>query len=327
MSGKKKFDFSNYINNAQELVKEFVVERDNLNNSLKKYILNLQKIDSEIYNLLFEAREFYYENRYNYNMKLTKLKNKRIEYERSWNHLTKKIKHLQKPKLNTNISVTINYTKRSIEEIINKIDILKKKLEEQILDIEEENETIDELRVLESSRKEKVNLLIKLKQKKDINLQSSEYYQTQKSIEILETNLKEIYEQMIKLFNKRLMTHKKMFDLYRKTREFENTKKEIVNRLKENKIIAGDYYLLFLKLMNQNKKIILDNFSNRPKSIIKPRKIISIPRVNAIIAKKKKYKKFEKEKLAIALEKKETGKKLEFHELQLILKHSKNKRL
>ncbi|MFX1364635.1 MAG: hypothetical protein ACFFCE_12440 [Promethearchaeota archaeon] len=327
MSGKQKFDFSNYIKDAQKLAKEYVVEKDKLNNSLKKYILNLQNIDSEIYNLLFEAREFYYEKRSTYNMKLAKLKNKRIEYERSWNNMAKKIKHLQKPKLNTNISVTIDYTKRSIEEIKNKIDIMKNKLEEQILDIEEENETIDKLRALESSRKEKINLLTKLEQKKVTKLRTSEYYITQKRIETLENNLKEIYEQMIELFNKRFKTHKKMLELYRNTRGFENIKKEIVNELKENKIIAEDYYFLFLKLMNQNKKIILDKFSNRPKSIIKTRKIISTPRVKAIITMKKKYKKLEKEKLAIALDKKESGKKLDFYELQLILKHSKNKRL
>jgi len=42
------------------------------------------------------------------------------------------------PKLNSNISVSIDYTKRSIEEIEYKINIINKKLEDQILDIDEE---------------------------------------------------------------------------------------------------------------------------------------------------------------------------------------------
>ncbi|MFX1302840.1 MAG: hypothetical protein ACFFBV_05520 [Promethearchaeota archaeon] len=325
MSNKEKYDFSNYIENAQKKVKEFVLERDQLNTKLKNYILSLQNIDSQIYYLLFDAREFYNEKRYEYNVKLAKLKSQKTEYERLWNHFTKKLSSLQKPKLNSNIAVSIDYTKRSIEEIENKIEIMNKKLEEQILDIDEENEIIEELRGLEKDKQNKITGLGELEQRQAKKLQNSEYYIIQRKIEPLENNLKEIYENLIKLSDKRLRTHKKMLNLYKKSREFENIKNEIVNELMENKTSAEGYYQLFLKLMDQNKKTLLNKLSNRPKSKIRPWKI-ETANVKAIIKKKKKYKKLEQKKLAIALDKQKAGKKLDFYELQLILKHSKNKR-
>ncbi len=325
MNDKEKYNFCNYIKNAQKKVKEFVLERDQLNSKLKNYILSLQNIDSEIYRLLFDAREFYNEKRDEYNFKLEKLKRQKTEYERLWNHLTKKISTLKKPRLNTDISVSIDYIKRSIEDIENKINIMNEKLEEQILDIDEENEIIEEVRELEKNKQKRITELAKLEQRKAKNLQTNEYYKTQIRIETLEKNLKEIYENLIKLYNKRLMTHKKMLDLYRKTREFEYIKNEIVHELIKNKTIAEEYHQLFLKLMSKNKKMLLNELSNRTESKERPREI-KTPNVKAIIKKKKKCKRLEQEKLANALDKQKAGKKLDFYELQLILKHSKQKR-
>lgn len=326
MSGKKEYDFSNIINDARKKVKEFVLEREQLNSKIKNYILNLQSIDSEIYNSLFDAREFYNKKRNDCNIKVEHLKRKKIEYERLWNRLTKEIRTLQKPKLNNNISASIDYTKRSIEEIEYQINIMSKKLEEQILDIEEENEITEKLRELERTKPKKINMLVELEQKQATKLQTSAYYKTQRRIETLEKNLKEIYENLIKLSNIRLMTHKKMLDLCRKTREFENIKKKIKIELIENKTTADGYYQLFSKLMDQNKKVLLDVLSKRPKRKLKPREIIT-PKVGAIIKKRKKDKRLEQKKLANALDKQKSGKKLNFYEYQLILKHSKNKRV
>ena len=324
MSDKEKYDFSNDINNAKEKVKEFVLEKKQLNNKLKLYILSLQNIDLKIFSMLIDAREFYYEARYNYNMKLAKLKNQKIEYERLWKQLNKKASTFKEPELNSKISTSIDSAKLFILDLQDKINILDQKLEEPILDINEENEIIENLRKLERDKQEKINMVVELEQKQAKQLQISEYYKTQRRIETLESDLKEIYEKMIKLYNKRLMTHKKMFDLYRKTREFENIKQELENELNEDKGILSDCYQLFLKLMSQNKKAFIEELSNRPIRKVLPRK--KKPRnIQAIIKKKKKFKKLEQKKLAIALDKKKSGKKLDFYELQLILKHSKNR--
>jgi uncharacterized coiled-coil DUF342 family protein len=326
MSGKKDYNYSNYLNEAQKKVKEFMLERNQLNSNLKNYILSFQSFDFEIYNSLFEAREFYTEKRYNYKIEIEKLRRKRFESERLWKNLTKKMKALPKPKLNNNILVSIDYTKRSLEDIEYKVNNMNKKLEEFVLDIEEENEIIEKLKELEINKQNKMKILIELEQKQTNKLQSSDYYLTKRRIEPLERNLQEIYENLIILSYKRLMTHKKMLDLYRKVKEFEKIKKEIENELIANKISADRYHQLFLNLMNQNKKVLLDSLLNKPKRIMRPREI-KTPNVGAIIKKKKKYKRLEQKRLAIALDKQKAGKRLDFYELKLILKHSKNKKV
>jgi len=326
MSDEEKYNFGNYMKKAQKELKEFVLEIDQLNSKIKNNILSLQNTDSEIYKLLFNARDFYLEKRNEYNIKLGKLKRQKIEYEGLWNHLTKKIKTLQKPRLNNDISTSIDETKLSIEDVEYKINIMNNKLENQILDIDEENEIIDELKDLEMSKQEKISKLAVLEQKQAKNLQNNDYYKTQIKIETLEKNLREIYEDLIRLFNKRLMTHKKMLDLYRKSIEFEKIKSETEKELIKNETISKEFHHLFLKLIEKNRKILVDELSNRVKSKI-PLTKIKTPNIKAIIKKKKKYKRLEKKKLAIALDKQKAGKKLDFYELQLILKHSKKKRV
>jgi len=273
MSRKEKYDFKNHIKNIKKIVKEFVFEKDQYTSKLKNYILRLQNINSELYNLIFDARAFYFEKRQNYNIKLAKLKSQKSEYEQSLKHLIKKIDTLQRPNLNSNNSVPIDFIIKTIEDIEYKINIIKKKIKEQILNIEEENELIERLREFEDKKNEKVKALAKLEEKQAKIIMSSDYYKNQKRIETLEMNLKEIYENMTKLLKKRLITHRKMFDLYRNINEFENIKTKIANELIENKIIAADCQKLFLKLINKGKEILLDRLFNKPKKMIKPNKI------------------------------------------------------
>jgi len=323
MSGKEEYNFEGYLKEAQKKVKEFVLEREQLNLKLKDYILSFQSYDSEIYNSFLDARDFYTEKRYKYSQKLEELKRKKTEYERLWSSLTEKLKTLPKLEMNSNISTSIQYTKRSIEDIEGKIMKLTNILEEQILDIDEENEITEKLRELEGNKEKKMNILTGLEQKQVLKLQSSNYYLTQKKKEAIEKDLAEIYENLIILSNKRLLTHKKMFELYRKVKEFENIKREIENQLIENKTNADEYHLLFSKLLNLNKKVLLEELANKEKIKIRPRKIPA-SNIKAIIKKKRKIKKHEQKKLAIALDKQKAGKKLDFYELQLILKHSKD---
>ena len=74
--------------------------------------------------------------------------------------------------------------------------------------------------------------------------------------------------------------------------------------------------------MNLNRKVLLDDLSNKTKSFLRP-KVLKTSDVKALIKKKKKVKRLEQKKLEIALEKQKSGKKLDFYEYQLILKHSK----
>lgn len=322
MSDKKEFNFDHHLNEAQKKVKEFVLEKEQLNSKLKNYIINFQSFDSEIYSILYDAREFYSQKRYDYNIKITNLKPKKIEYERNWSHLSKKIEDFPKPQLNENVVVLVDYTKKSLEDIENKMVYLNLKLEEQILNIEEENEIINQLGDLETDKQKKKKSLKQLEQTQLEKLQSSNYFSIQRKIKDLENNLTEIYENLYDLSRKRLMTHKKMLDLYKKAKGFEQIKKEIENELIENKTSADGFHQLFLKLMNLNKKVLLDDLTNKTKSSLRP-KVLKTSDLKAIIKKKKKVKRLEQKKLEIALEKQKSGKKLDFYEYQLILKHSK----
>lgn len=325
MSGKKKDNFSNYLRDAKNKAQEFSLERNQLDIKIKNHILSFQIIDSEIHKSLIDLREFYTEKRNNYNNQLKKLKIKRIEYEKRWNGLKKKFKTIPEPEINANVSVSIDYTRRSLEDIQYKIDYMSQKLDEEILDIDEENEIIENLKILESERQNKIQILTNLEQKQIIKFQSSEYNKTSKEIDIVEENLREIYENMGILSYERLMTHKKILDFYRKIKEFEDVKKKIEIELIDNKKKAAGYHQLFLKLMDQNKKVLLNELINKARKKLRPKEILT-PKVKAIIRQKKKYKNLEKKKLVAALNKQRLGKRLDFYEMQLILKHTKKKK-
>ncbi|MFX1242943.1 MAG: hypothetical protein ACFFA7_16980 [Promethearchaeota archaeon] len=321
MSGKNDNNFDKCLSEAQKKVKEFKLEREQLNMKLKNYILSFQSYDSDIYKSLLDARDFYTEKRYKYNLKLEDLRRKKKEYERLWNSLTKKLNTLPKLEINSNISTTIEYTKRSLEDIEGKIENLNSALDEQILNIDEENEIIEKLTELENIKEKNLKILSGLKQKQILELQSNEYYKTLNKKLAIEKDLTEVYENLIKFSNKRLFTHKNMFELCRKVGEFEIIKREVQKQLIENKNNADEFQILFSKLLNLNKKVVLEEFAKKAK--LRPRKMPQSS-INVIIKKKRKLKRLEQKKLEIALNKQKAGKKLNFYELQLILKHSKN---
>ncbi|MFX1281025.1 MAG: hypothetical protein ACFFA3_16870 [Promethearchaeota archaeon] len=322
MNEKEEFNIDNYLQDANKKVKELELEKEQLNSKIKNFIISFQSFDSEINNSFIDAREFYSKKRDEYNSKLAELKRKRYEYERHWSDLTKKIENFPKPQLNENSLVLMDYTKKALEDIGNQLRVMNQKLEEQILGIDEENEIIEKIRKFESEKKEKMNNLAVLEKKQLIEIQRSDYYNTQKQIQKIENDLTYIYDDLLKFLNKRLMTHKKTLNLYKKAKKFEQIKKEIEEELIENKTTAEGYHQLFLKLMNLNQKVLLDELPNKLTSRARPKEI-KRPDVRAILKRKKKYKKLEQKKLQVALEKQKAGKKLDFYEYQLILKHSK----
>ena len=135
---------------------------------------------------------------------------------------------------------------------------------------------------------------------------------------MLENDLEGITKNLTKWFNKRRINHKKMLSLYRKASNFKNYKEKMENELKENKNTSNDYYLNFLENMGQNEEILRDLKNYKLKDKPRPRQIIT-PELNFVIERKKLYKKFMKEKKAIALEKKKAGKRMHISEFKLIL--------
>jgi uncharacterized coiled-coil DUF342 family protein len=322
MSGKKYDNFGHFITDAQKEIKELVHKRNQLNNKIKRYIKSFQMAEYEIYKSLFNTKEYYNKKRYYSTKKIRKLRRKVLEYEDILDFLITERNKLKKPDLNRNLLNLIKCLDNSIKEINYRINSFNKKIKNHILRIEEEIYIVEKISKLEKKKQKRVKLLSELKKVKITELQSTEYYKVDSRIKLFETMLKEINRDLIKWSNKRKNYHKKMLDLYREAKEFRNFKKEMENKLKENKDTADHYYQHYLEIMNQNERDIINKIWFKPKAKPQLRELIT-PRLESIITRKKMFKQFKNERLAIALEKQKLGKKLDFYEFKLILDQPK----
>ena len=322
MSGKKYDNFGHFITDAQKEIKELVNKRNQLNNKIKRYIKSFQMAEYEIYKSLFNTKEYYNKKRYYSTKKIRKLRRKVLEYEDILDFLITERNKLKKPDLNRNLLNLIKCLDNSIKEINYRIISFNEKIKNHILRIEEEIYIVEKISKLEKKKQKRVKLLSELKKVKITELQSTDYYKTDSRIKLFETGLMEINRDLIKWSNKRKNYHKKMLDLYREAKEFRNFKKEMENKLKENKDTADHYYQHYLEIMNQNERDIINKIWFKPKAKPQLRELIT-PRLESIITRKKMFKQFKNERLAIALEKQKLGKKLDFYEFKLILDQPK----
>ena len=321
----RNFDnFSHYFNKWQKNIMNFAIKRNLVNKELEKYIKSFQTIDSEIYKALFSAKEYNNKKHRYYNQKIKRLKQKEIEFKQLLDYVNREKRSLTKPKVKDEISTSIRYIEQSIKEIDDKINNLSNQIEELTLDVEVESNIIEDIKNLDRDKKINLRHLRKLEQDLLREVQHNTYFKTVRTIEILEINLKEIPRNLNKLSKKKVKIHRKMIDLCRKAKVFENIKKQIENELLGAKQATDRYLQLYSELKNQNKKKLIEEqlrpFKNKAKAKEK-RKI----KTKYIIKKKRLKKKFRNEKLEIALEKQKSGKKLDFYEFKLILDHSKQK--
>jgi len=302
----------------------FALKRNLVNKELEKYIKSFQTIDSEIYKALFSAKEYYNKKHRYYNQKIKRLKQKEIEFKQLLDYVNREKRSLTKPKVKDEISTSIKYIEQSIKEIDDKINNLSNQIEELNLDVEVESNIIEDIKNLDRDKKINLRHLRKLEQDLLREVQHNTYFKTVRTIEILEINLKEIPRNLNKLSKKKVKIHRKIIDLCRKAKVFENIKKQIENELLGAKQATDRYLQLYSELKNQNKKKLIEEqlrpFKNKAKAKEK-RKI----KTKYIIKKKRLKKKFRNEKLEIALEKQKSGKKLDFYEFKLILDNSKKK--
>jgi len=322
MSGKKYNNFGHFITDAQKEIKELEHKRNQLNNKIKRYIKSFQMAEYEIYKSLVNTKKNYNKKRYYSIKKIRKLRRKVIEYEDIMDFLITERNKLKKPDLNRNLLNLIKCLNNSIKEIKYRINGFNNKIENQILRIEEEIYIVEKISKLEKKKQKRVKLLSELRKINITELQSTDYYEADSRIKRFEMLLKEINRDLIKWSNKRKNYHKEMLDLYREAKEFRNFKKEMENKLKENKDAAEHYYQHYLEIMNQNERDIKNKIWLKPKAKPQRREIIT-PRLESIITRKKLFKQFKNERLAIALEKQKLGKKLDFYEFKLILEQSK----
>ena len=319
-------NFSHYFNKWQKNIINFALKRNMVNKELEKYIKSFQIIDSEIYKALFTAKEYYNKKHHYYNQKIKKLKQKEIEFKQFLEYVNREKRSLTEPKVKDEISTSIRYIEHSIKEIDNKINNLSNQIEELTLDVDEEDNIIEDIKNLDRDKKINLRHLRKLEQDLLREIQHNTYFKTVRTIEVLEINLKEIPRNLNKWSKKKVKIHRKMLDLCRKAKVFENIKKQIENELLGAKLATDRYLQLYSEITNQNKNKLIEEqlsfFKKNAKAKENQRQ-----KTKYIIKKKRLQKKFKNKKLEIALEKQKSGKKLDFYELKLILDHSKKNNL
>jgi len=321
-----KFDnFSRYFHNWQKNVINFGLKRNLANKELENYIKSFPNIDSEIVKSIFTAKEFYAKKRRYYKKKIKNLKQKDLEFTKLLEYAYKERKKVTEPKIKDELSTSIKHIKVSIEEIELKIYNLNNKIEEQTLDLNEESYIIEEIQSLDRDKQINLRHLRKLEGDLSQEIQSNMFFKTVRTIKILEVNLRTIQRNLNKWAKRKVKTHKKMLDLYRKAKQFEYIKKQIENELLGTKQTTDKNVQLFYKLKDKSQKQAFQEQVKIFRTKIKEEETSRL-KTKYIVKKKRSQKKYTKEKLAIALEKQKSGKKLDFYELKLILEHSKQKK-
>ena len=291
----------NSFRELQTQIEEFRQKRDDLNKKTKDFINKLQTIDTEIDKHLNVAKQDYKKKRDYWNNKVKALKDKKNEYKEILDKVfVEKKKILQKSKKGNK---TNNYV--SVHQIEKKIDNLERRIEIENLDIMEENAMVDQIRDLAQI---KLDFLAEQ--------ENSDLFKIERKIQIVKINLNKIYEQLNKWSTKSQDYHAKMLEIYQTVNELREEKKTLEENLIENKKAADAYHEKFLTVMNKRKKESKGKQSNY--SSKKPRYPKKRP-----THRNSQLEKLKQEKLAIALEKQKSGRKLNLYEARLILESSK----
>ncbi|MFX1279963.1 MAG: hypothetical protein ACFFA3_11140 [Promethearchaeota archaeon] len=272
-------------------------KRDDLNLKTKKYINDLQELETEINTNLRTAKDKYKERRDFWNDKVKELKKKKVEYKNLLDKLIEEKNSIQKSLKHSDMIV-------SIKQVDRKIDNLERRIETENLDIAEENAIIDMIKQLAES-----------KQTFLAEQENSDLFKIERKIEIVKINLNRIYEQLNKWSNKSQENHAKMLEIFQKVDELRESKKRMEEELIENKKTADRYHEQYLQVMNQRKKF------SKGKKFYKPSKK---PVIKSVQFQKRNemIEKIKEDKLAEALEKQKAGKKLNLFEARLILEKS-----
>jgi uncharacterized coiled-coil DUF342 family protein len=286
------------IRGLQTLSDDLRNKRDDLNLKTKKFINDLQEVETEINTNLKTAKDEYKKKRDYWNNKVKELKDKKVEYKTLFEKLIEEKNSIQKKSKTSDKLI-------SIKQVERKIDNLERRIETENLDIAEENAIVDTIKKLAESKQEFL-----------AHQENSDLFKIERKIEIVKINLNRIYEQLNKWSNKSQENHAKMLQIFQKVDELREQKKKMEEELIENKKTADRYHEQFLQVMNQRKKF------SKGKNLYKPSKKPVAVRSSHYHEKNEMIEKMKKDKLAEALEKQKAGKKLNLFEARLILGQS-----
>jgi len=282
-------------------IEEFRQKRDDLNKKTKGYITQLQEIDVKIEKHLNLAKQDYKKKRDYWNNKVKKLKDKKIEYKNILDKFIEERRNILKESRKG--KGTKKYV--SIKQIDKKIENLELRISIENLSLMEENAMVDKIRDLAV-----------IKQDFLAEQQNSDFFKIERKIQIVKINLNKIYEQLNKWSTKSQDYHAKMHDVYQSVNELREKKKTLEEELIENKKAADAYHEKFLRVMSKRKK---ESKGKRPSYASKKSK--APKRYNKV--RNEELEKLKQAKLAAALEKQKSGRKLNLYEARLILERSK----
>jgi uncharacterized coiled-coil DUF342 family protein len=327
MTNKDYENISHSLAKIYEIVSKYNFSMDEFYGSLIHLITNFQKYDQEIYSSFFIAKIRCKERVQQFTNKINNYKGKKAVTIQLLRDLIKQKEDLSKPKPETNITKLIENLKRSIQDIEYKIFVLNDEIEESILDIDEESKLIDRVSRLEKEKQSKFKKLSELEQGITEELENSEYFTLQNLIEDLEKQVEDVHNLLFQLSNERNSNHKEFLRLYRDIKGYEKLKKKIEKDFYKNIIFIERYKKIFKEANDYSKEKLFKEIYARLHPVEKSRKKKEISKKDKMIIEKKKLlKRLKDKKLKRVLDKRESGEKLDFYELKLIMDQEQKKK-
>lgn len=322
MNGENYNKSHSSLNNLAKKLGNFTVKEKVLNNKIREYIRNYNQMKVEIIKSIISKKVIYNRKKQFWNEKIKHLRMNEIHYKILLNSLIEEQKSLHIPKIDEKISNQINFLKKNIERLKKDINKLENKIKFEPLKIDHENEILERINRLKEKKK---NLIDQIKEKniEQVNLfENSKYFKTMKKVKFLKIYLDHIQRQLKKWSDKRKYSHLLVLNLYQKIKELSLNKKRLEKKFIEIEFSNNQYNQYFDEIMNTEKKSLRSKKlpSSREEGVISQ---ATNPKIVKNVNNWLLLENYKRKKLAIALQKMNTGKKLDFYELKLILEHSK----
>lgn len=261
--------------------------RDEHNIKTKEIFKYLNSTNKEIEQYRKEAKDLR-KNRDEINQKIKSIKKKKYE-------LIDKIKELKNKRNNLKSKDKANGNNYSlIKKYEAETEYLERSIETDQLTIKEENRIIERITELAEKQKD----LLKYMEEND------ELFQIEKNIDSVGIELDNIKANFDVLSKESQAFHEKMVTLYKEVDYINDQRKIKEEELINNKVKADEYHELFIKMLNQKKRV------RKPKKPYAYKKQMERKTIEDEIIKKN---------LATAIEKQKKGQRLNMFEARLLL--------
>jgi len=287
-NSRKKQQYLSF-SEIQTLAEDYKRQRDELNKKTKEIFNELKAKEKEIDQFLNEAKELR-NKRDEINKKVQEFKKKKIELIDKIKNLSNQ-RNLLKKKDKESGKQYSSIRRHELE-----IERLERRIETDVLTIKEENRIIERINDLNAKRKD----LLKFMEEHD------ELFQIEKDIDATQIELDDIKEQLDTLSKESQEFHEQMITLFKETDYLRDQRKAKEDELIENKKKADEFHELYIKMMNQQKKV------KRPKKPYLYKKQLERKMAEQEMIKKQ---------LESAIEKRKKGEKLNLFEARLLLEH------